>query len=198
MTPTFSKLSTNDHINDIQLSQITSSNIRAARIARSNARFQDDNPSKRHRPRTVYVSKEQYSISLVPLEDISTPAWKKQRGFDQLETSVNSLTRTHQIADLIELVSTKNPIDVHSAAQDSMKQIHRILVSAYDISNLNVSAFLTATGKKIQLKSEKVSNRPEGVSVFKFSYNLDPSSIDPQIVQTPRFFSLCLCLPQHR
>ena len=31
--------------------------------------------------------------------------------------------RTHQIADLIELVSTDVPIDVHSAAQDSMKQM---------------------------------------------------------------------------
>ena len=77
----FSILSTNDHINDNQLSQImSSSNIDATLIARSNARSQDDNLSILHRPRTVYVGKEQYLISLVPLEDISTPAWKKSVG----------------------------------------------------------------------------------------------------------------------
>ena len=131
---------------------MSSSNIHAARITRTNAKAPDDNPSMLHRPRMVYVGKEQYPISLVPLEGISTPAWKKQRGFDQLETAVCSLTRTHQIADLIELVSTEIPIDVHSAAQDSMKQMQRALGSAYDINNLNESAFLTAIGKQVQLR----------------------------------------------
>ena len=56
---------------------MSSSNIRAARITRTNAKAPDDNPSMLHRPRTVYIGKEQYPISLVPLEDISTPAWKK-------------------------------------------------------------------------------------------------------------------------
>ena len=95
----------------------------------------------------MYVDKEQYPTSLVHLEDIPTPAWKKQRGFDQLETAVCSLKRTYQIADLIELVSTEIPIDMHSAAQDSMKERQRVLVSSYDINNLNASTFLTATGK---------------------------------------------------
>ena len=54
---------------------MSSSNIRVALIARSNARVQEDNPSMLHRPRTVYAGKEQYPTSLVPLEDISTPAW---------------------------------------------------------------------------------------------------------------------------
>ena len=84
----------------------------------------------------MYVSKDQYSISLVPLEDISTLAWEKQCGFDQLETAVFSLTRTYKISDLIELVSTEIPIDVHSAIQNSMKQMQRVLVNAYDIINL--------------------------------------------------------------
>jgi len=175
-----------------------SSNIRTARITRTNAKAPDDNPSMLHRPRTMCVGKEQYPISPVPLEDISTPAWKKQRGLDQLETAVYSLTRTYQIADLIELVSTEILIDVHSAEQDSMKQMQRVLGSAYDINNLNASAFLTATDKQVQLKSEKVNDRPEVILFFRFSYNLDPSSIDTRIVQKPTFFSFCLRLPQHR
>ena len=145
---------------------MSSSNIRTARITRTNAKASDKNPSMLHRPRTMYVGKEKYSISLVPLEDISTPAWKNQREFDQLETTVCSLTRTYQIADLVELVSTEIPIDVHSAAQNAMKQMQRVLGSAYNIINLNASAFLTATGKQVQLRSEKVSDRPEGVSFF--------------------------------
>ena len=56
---------------------MSSSNIRAALIARANARAQNDNPSILRRPRTVYVGKEQYPASLVPLEGISIPAWKK-------------------------------------------------------------------------------------------------------------------------
>ena len=72
------------------------------------------------------------------------------------------------------------------------------MVSAYNINNLNASAFLIATGKQVQLKSEKVSDRLEGKSFFRFFYNLDPSLIDPRIVQTPTFFSFCLRLPQHR
>ena len=80
------------------------------------------------------------------------------------------------------------PIDVHSVAQDSMKQMKRALVSTYDINNLNAFAFLIATGIQVQLKSEKVGDRPEGISFFRFSYNLDPISIDPIIIQTPTFF----------
>ena len=48
---------------------MSSSNIRAARITRTNSRVLDDNPSMIHRPCTVYVGKEQYPISLVHLED---------------------------------------------------------------------------------------------------------------------------------
>ena len=63
---------------------------------------------------------------------------------------------------------------------------------------MNASTFLTAIGKHVQLKPEKVSDRPEEILFFRFSYNLDPSSIDPRIVQKPTFFSFCLRLPQHR
>ena len=133
---------------------MSSSNIRAARITRTNARVPSDNPSMLHRPRTVYVGKDQYPTSLVHLEDISElQLGKKQRGLDELEIVVCFLTRTHQISDLIELVYTEIPIDTHSAAQDSMKQMQRVLVSTYDINNLNASAFLTAAGNQVQLKS---------------------------------------------
>jgi len=55
------------------------------------------------------------------LEDISKPTWKKQRGFDQLETAILSLRSTHQVADLMELVWQEISIDVDSAAKDATK-----------------------------------------------------------------------------
>ena len=121
-------------------------------------------------------------ISIVPLEDISTPAWTKEHGFDQLKIAVSYFKSTHQLENLIEFVSTEIPIDVHFAAQDAMKKMQRVLASAYDINNLNISTFLTTTGKRVQLKSEKLADRPEEFSIFRFSYNLDPTSIDPRIM----------------
>ena len=129
-------------------------------------------------------------ISIVPLEDISTPAWTKEHGFDQLKIVVSYFKSTHQLEKLIEFVSTEIPIDVHFAAQDAMKNMQRVLASAYDIDNLNVSTFLTTTGKQVQLKSEKFADRPEEFSFFRFSYNLDPTSIDPRTMQKPTFFIL--------
>ena len=138
------------------------------------------------------------SISETPvsyIQKISTPVWEEERGFDQLEIAVCFLTRTHQIADFIELISTEIPIDVYSATQDSMKQMQRALVSTYDINNLNASSFLTATSKHVQLNSEKVSDRPEEIQFFRYFYNLDSILIDPRIVQKPTFFSFYLRLP---
>ena len=76
-----------------------SSIVRAALIERTNARAQNNNPSMLHKPCTMYIGKEQYHISLVPLENILAPAWRKQRGFGQLETEVYSLKSAHQIVN---------------------------------------------------------------------------------------------------
>ena len=52
----FSKLSTNDHINDDRVSyNMSSSNVYAAFIARSNAQARNDNLSMLHRPRKMYI-----------------------------------------------------------------------------------------------------------------------------------------------
>ena len=97
-----------------------------------------------------------------------------QGGFYQLETAVLSLKITHQVADLMELVAQDILIDVHSDAQDATKQMLKVLGSVYNIVNLNVSAFLTATGTHAQLKLDKLVDMPEALSFFKFPYSLDP------------------------
>jgi len=87
---------------------------------------------------------------------------------------------------------------VDSVAQDAAKQIKNVLDSVYNIDNLNASAFLTSTDKQAHLASEKLEDRPDNVTFFRFSYNLDPSSVDKRINQKPTFFSFCLRLPQHK
>jgi len=111
---------------------------------------------------------------------------------------VLSLKSTHQVADLMELVAHKISIDVHSAAQDATNQILKVLGSLYNIDNRHASDFLTVTGAQAQLKSDKLAERTESLSFFRFSYSLDPSTIDSRIIQKPSFFSCCLCLPQRR
>ena len=100
---------------------MASPNTRIAVSHRANARIGDT--SSLHQPRTVYVGKEQYPINLTPLVDVSSAMWKKQRGFDQLETAVIALRNTHQVADLMELVCQELSIDVSLAVHDAANLI---------------------------------------------------------------------------
>ena len=118
---------------------------------------------------------------------MSTSTWNKQRGFNQLESAVISLRNTHQIADLMELVSQEVPIDVDLAAQDSTKQTERVLASAYNVDNINGPTFLTAQSKVVHLRSETLSDRPEGILYFRFLISLKPASVDHKIRQKPTF-----------
>ena len=113
---------------------------RFAASHRANARISV--PPTLHQPRTVYVGKEQYPINLTPLVDVSAATWKKQRGFDQLESAVLSLRNTHEVADLMELVRQEVVIDVDSAAQDAASQMQRVMASINDVQNLNAAAFI--------------------------------------------------------
>ena len=166
---------------------MSSPNIRTSAINCANAQTNNTDSSVLRQPRTVYVDKEQYSINITPLEDVSKPTWKKQCRFDQLETAVLSLRNTHQVANLMELFCQEVPIYVDSAVQDSTKQMDKVLASVYNVDNLNRSAFLTTTSKQAQLKSEALSGRPEGILIFRFSFDIDPVGIDYRIKQRPTF-----------
>ena len=172
---------------------MASPNSRITTSHRTNARVQDS--SMLHQPRTVYVGKEQYLINLKPLVDVSPATWKKERGFDQLESAVLSLRNAHEVADLMELVRQGVVIDVDSAAQEATNQMKRVLASVTNVQNLNAAAFIGATGKQLTLASEKLSDRPDGLSFFRFSFSLDPVSIDTRIRQKPVFFTFYLRLP---
>ena len=98
----------------------------------------------------------------------------------------------------MELVRQELSIDVSLAAQDAANLMQRVMSSVTNIGNLNGSAFLDASGRRMTLPSELRSARPEGLSFFRFSFSLDPVNIDTRITQKPTFFSFCLRLPQHR
>ena len=97
------------------------SNTRADVINRANVQTNNTYSAVLHQTRAVYVDKEQFRIKLTPLEDISNPTKKKQRGFDQLKTAVLSLRNTYQVADIMRLVRQEVSIYVDFAAQDSTK-----------------------------------------------------------------------------
>ena len=88
----------------------------------------------------------------------------------------------------MELIQQEIPLGVDSAAQDATKLMSTVVASVYRFENLNALAFLTCTGKQAQLTSDKLADRPENLILFRFSYNLDPSMIDPRITQKPTFF----------
>jgi len=74
----------------------------------------------------------------------------------------------------------------------------KVLASVCNIDNLNASAFLNATGKQLQLQSEKLTDRSAGIIFVRFTYHHNPADINPRIKQKPTVFSFCLRLPQHR
>ena len=169
-----------------------------ANTARTNTQNSNGIVSSLHLPCTVYIGKEQYHINSTPPKDVSVATWKQQRGYYQLETAILLLRSTHQVVDLMELVCQDIPLDVDSVAQDATKLMGTVVSSVYKVNNLDTLAFLTDMGKQANLTSEKISNRPENVSFFRLSYNLDPSSSNPRLTQKPTFFSFCLRLPQYR
>ena len=96
------------------------------------------------RPRTVYVGKYQYLVSLIQTTQVSDVAWKNKAGFDILTSTVNSLLGSHNVFDLITLVDGEVPMDKYSALQNLEKQIIIVTKSVFDIKNLIASEFLSS------------------------------------------------------
>ena len=70
-------------------------------------------------PKTVYVGKNQYTISIVQLYEVSEIAWGKKAGFNLLTSLISSLSGGHNISDFITLVENEVTIDIYSALQDA-------------------------------------------------------------------------------
>ena len=86
--------------------------------------------------KTVYVGKDQHPVSISALDAVSAPAWKKAAGFDELSRVVFSLADTHEVADLVALISQELPIATNVAFQEAHTESVAIMKSAFDIRNL--------------------------------------------------------------
>ena len=63
------------------------------------------------KPKTVYVGKNQYPISIVQLDEVSDIAWRKKAGLDLLTSLLGSLSGGHNMLDLITLVDNNVTMD---------------------------------------------------------------------------------------
>ena len=74
----------------------------------------------------------------------------------------------------MELEQKEISIKVDPAAQDATKEMKKVLASVNDISNINISAFLTAVGNQVKIKSENLKTDLTGLHS---SDSLPPPSI---------------------
>jgi len=147
--------------------------------------------------KTVYVGKDQHPVSISALDEVSAPAWKKAAGFDELSRVVFSLADTHEVADLVALISQELPIATNVAFQEAHTESVAIMKSAFDIRNLSAAAFINNAGFVIKLQSEDLDVRPEGIGYFRFHCDLDPAANDKRVLQPAFNFQFSLKLPQH-
>lgn len=147
--------------------------------------------------KTVYVGKDQHPVTISELEPVKSPAWKKAAGFNQLTHAVSSLLDTHDVADLISLISQELPISTNVAFQEAQAEANKIMVSVLDVDNLTASAFVNSSGKVVKLKSDALDKRPEGITYFRFGCDINPAARDKRIKQAPFTLQFCLKLPQH-
>ena len=62
------------------------------------------------KPKTVYVGKNQYHISIIQLAEVLEIYWKEKTGFDLIASSVVSLSGSHSMSDLIMFVDNELPM----------------------------------------------------------------------------------------
>ena len=108
------------------------------------------------------------------------------------------LLDSHDVANLITIMSQELPIDTRTAFQEAQQNtVKEMRNSLYHMDNLSTLAFLSSNSKINKLSSIDPKDRPADVTFFCFRYDLDPTTIDPHIQQPPFSLQFCLRLPQH-
>ena len=67
--------------------------------------------------------------------------------------------------------------------------MYKVWRCLFNVNSLQAVAFLNASGKTVNVKSEKVNKRPSGLTFFWFIYKIDSVDIDPHIFQNKPTFS---------
>ena len=87
------------------------------------------------RPRTVYVRKDQYLVSLVQPAQVLDIVCKNKSGFNILTSTVKYLLGSHNVSGFITLVDVEVPMDTYYALQNSEKQMISVMRSVFNVKN---------------------------------------------------------------
>ena len=149
--------------------------------------------------KTVYVGKDQQPVTIMQMEHVTMPAWKKAASFDNLRNTVYTLVEAHSVADVMALVASELPIDTGAAFQEAQAAAKLVAKGALDIDYLTPSAFLSSNGKELRFSPDAVlADRPADITFFRFQCDLDGPATDGRIQTAGTLsFQFCLRFPQH-
>ena len=116
-------------------------------------------------PRTVHFGKYHIPTSLPKLQPVSDTAWRKKAGFDQLTLTIYGLLKLLPAANLIPLIAREVPTETFTAQQEATKVMYKIRRCVFDVNHLQTVVFLNASGKTVNVKSEKLNDRPRGLTL---------------------------------
>ena len=124
-------------------------------------------------PRTVHFGKYHIPTSLPKLQPVSDTAWRKKAGFDQLTLTIYGLLKLLPAANLIPLIAREVPTETFTAQQEATKVMYKIRRCVFDVNHLQTVVFLNASGKTVNVKSEKLNDRPRGLTLSWLSCEID-------------------------
>jgi len=147
----------------------------------------------------VYVGKDQQPVTIMQLEHVTMPAWRKAASFDNLRNTVYTLVESHSVADVMALVASELPIDTGAAFQEAQAAAKLVTKGALDIDYLTPNAFLSSKGKELKFSPEAaLADRPADITYFRFQCDLDGPAADGRIQTAGTLsFQYCLRFPQH-
>jgi len=120
--------------------------------------------------KTVYFGKDQQPVTIMQMEHVTLPAWRKAASFDNLRNTVYTLVEAHSVVDVMALViASELPIDTGAAFREAQAAAKMVTDSAFDINNLTPSAFLASEGKHLRFSpAAALADRPEDITFFCF------------------------------
>ena len=157
----------------------------SAKNAASNAAF-----------KTIYIGKEQRTLSIRQIANLTDPVWKRSSTFNHFATTMKGMTNIHHVADLVTTVANEMPISTEAAMEEAESAGQLLRREFFNIRNLDGSHFLTGKGKRMDPTSDSLKDRPVDLMYFAFVCSINPKKLDARMEQDPFDINFCLKLPQ--
>ena len=149
-------------------------------------------------PRKFHFRKYHIPMYFLKLQPVSDTSWGKKARFDQLVSTIYSLLKSHSVADLIPLIAHKVTIKKFTTQQEVTKVMHRIQSFIFNVIHLQAIVFLNMSCKTVNVKSDKLNDRPSGLTFLQFSFEIDSVDTNPRICQKKFDLLFCLLFPKHQ